>query len=96
MPIDSLEGGGNMKKRYMVWWHSYVDDIHIEDVTLKDIYKCVSSALEDLNKLISVEDQGKIKVRNIESLNPIFIEILDKSIESQVTNNPIVDVDEIE
>ncbi len=85
-----------MKKRYMVWWHSYVDDIHKADITLKDIYVSVSKALEDLNKLILLEDKGKIKVKNIETLNPIFIEILDKSIESQVSKNPIVDVDEIE
>ena len=83
-----------MKKRYMVWWHSYVDDIHKENVTLKDIYKSVSRSLEDLNELILLEYKGKIKVKNTESLNPIFIEILDSSIESEVVNNPIVDVDE--
>ncbi|KYK22202.1 hypothetical protein AYK21_04060 [Thermoplasmatales archaeon SG8-52-2] len=83
-----------MKKRYMVWWHSYVDEIHKENVTLKDIYNSVSKSLEDLNKLILLEDKGKIKVKNSESLNPIFIEILDSSIESEVVNNPIVDVDE--
>ncbi|KYK34650.1 MAG: hypothetical protein AYK22_05015 [Thermoplasmatales archaeon SG8-52-3] len=85
-----------MKKRYMVWWHSYVDDIHKEDVTLRDIYKSVSKALVDLDKLILLEDQGKIKVIDTETLNPIYIEILDKSIENQVAKNPIVDVDEDE
>jgi hypothetical protein len=83
-----------MKKRYMVWWHSYVDEIHKENVTLKDIYKSVSKSLEDLNKLVALEDKGEIKVKNSETLNPIFIEILDSSIESQIVNNPIVDVDE--
>jgi hypothetical protein len=83
-----------MKKRYMVWWHSYVDEIHKENVTLKDIYKSVSRSIKDLNKLVTLEDKGKIKVKNTETLNPIFIEILDSSIESQVVNNPIVDVDE--
>lgn len=83
-----------MKKRYMVWWHSYVDEIHKENVTLKDIYKSVSRSLEDLNKLVELEGKGKIKVKNSETLNPIFIEILDSSIESQLVNNPIVDVDE--
>jgi len=85
-----------LKKRYMVWWHSYVDDIHKEDVTLRDIYKSVSKALVDLDKLILLEDQGKIKVIDTETLNPIYIEILDKSIENQVAKNPIVDVDEDE
>jgi len=80
----------------MVWWHSYVDDIHKEDVTLRDIYKSVSKALVDLDKLILLEDQGKIKVIDTETLNPIYIEILDKSIENQVAKNPIVDVDEDE
>jgi len=83
-----------MKKRYMVWWHSYVDDIHKENITLKDIYNSVSKSLADLNKLIELEGKGKIKVKNSETLNPIFIEILDSSIESLVVNNPIVDVDE--
>jgi hypothetical protein len=83
-----------MKKKYMVWWHSYVDDIHKENITLKDIYKSVSRSLEDLNKLILLEEKGKIKVKSTESLNPIFIDILDSSIESDVVNNPIVDVDE--
>ena len=80
----------------MVWWHSYVDDIHKEDVTLRDIYKSVSKALVDLDKLILLEDQGKIKVIDTETLNPIYIEILDKLIENQVAKNPIVDVDEDE
>jgi len=83
-----------MKKRYMVWWHSYVDEIHKENITLKDIYKSVSKSLKDLNKLILLEDKGKIKVKNSDTLNPIFIEILDSSIESEVVKNPIVDVDE--
>jgi hypothetical protein len=83
-----------MKKRYMVWWHSYVDEIHKENVTLKDIYNSVSKSLEDLNKLILLEEKGKIRVKNTDTLNPIFIEILDNSIESDVVNNPIVDVDE--
>jgi hypothetical protein len=88
-------GGGIMEKKYMVWWHSYVNDIHKENVTLKDIYNSVSKSLADLNKLIELEDQGKIKVKNSDTLNPIFIDILDSSIEPQVVNNPIVDVDEI-
>lgn len=85
-----------MKKRYMVWWHSYVDEIDRENVTLKDIHKSVSKSLKDLNKLILLETQGKIKVKNTESLNPIFLDIIDKTVESKVVNNPIVDVDEVE
>jgi hypothetical protein len=80
----------------MVWWHSYVDDIHGENLTLKEIFNSVSKALEDLNKLKILEEKGKIKVKDTESINPIFIEILDKKVESEVIKNPIVDVDEVE
>ena len=80
----------------MVWWHSYVDDIHGENLTLKEIYNSVLKALEDLNKLKVLEEKGKIKVQDTESINPIFIEILDNKVESEVINNPIVDVDEVE
>jgi hypothetical protein len=80
----------------MIWWHSYVDDIHGENLTLKEIYNSVLKALEDLNKLKVLEEKGKIKVQDTESINPIFIEILDKKVESEVINNPIVDVDEVE
>lgn len=85
-----------MNKRYMVWWHSYVDEINKEETTLKKISESVSRALDDLNKLKVLEEKGKIKVKDTNSLNPIFIEILDKSVESEVVNNPIVDVDEAE
>jgi hypothetical protein len=85
-----------MKKRYMVWWHNYVNDIDSEDTTLKKIFESVSKALKDLGELKLLEEQGKIKVKKTQTLNPIFIEILDKSVELEVINNPIVDVDEIE
>jgi hypothetical protein len=85
-----------MNKRYMVWWHSYVDEINKEETTLKKISESVSRALDDLNKLKVLEEKGKIKVKDTKSLNPIFIEILDKSVESEVVKNPIVDVDEAE
>jgi hypothetical protein len=87
-------GGGKLKKEYMVWWHSYVDDLNHEETTIKEVYDSVSKALEELNKLKVLEQNGKIKVKNVGTLNPLFIEILDKSIESEVENNPIVDVGE--
>jgi len=85
-----------MKKRYMIWWHSYVDDISRDAITLKDVSNSVSKALKDLNKLMILEQKGKIKVKDVGTLNPLYIEILDESIEEEVANNPIVDVDEIE
>jgi hypothetical protein len=48
--------------------------------------------LESLEKLKELENQNKIKVKVTYTLNPIYIQILDKSIESQVANNPLVEV----
>lgn len=84
-----------MKKKYMIWWHSYVNDINSEATTIKEVSDSVSKTLVELNKLKALEQDGKIKVKNVGTLNPLFIEILDKSIESEVENNPIVDVEEI-
>ncbi len=85
-----------MKKRYMIWWHSYVDDISRDTITLKEVSDSVSKALKDLNKLKDLEQKGKIRVKDVGTLNPLYIEILDKSVEEEVANNPIVDVEEIE
>jgi len=85
-----------MKKRYMIWWHSYVDNISRDAITLKDVSNSVSKALKDLNKLKVLEQKGKIKVKDVGTLNPLFIEILDESVEEEVENNPIVDVEEID
>ena len=85
-----------MKKRYMIWWHSYVDDISRDAITLKDVSNSVAKALNDLNKLKILEQKGKIRVKDVGTLNPLYIEILDESIEEEVENNPIVDVEEID
>jgi len=86
-------GGGKMDKKYVIWWHNYVEDINRESTTIKDIFDSVSKTLEDLNKLKILEEEGKIRVRNIGTLNPLFIDILDPSVESEVANNPIVDIE---
>jgi len=83
-----------MKKRYMIWWHSYVDEIDREGTTIEGVYDSVSKALESLNKLKKLEKENKIKVKDSNTLNPLFIEILDKSVEFEVGENPIVDVEE--
>jgi len=80
----------------MIWWHSYVDEIDREATTLKEVYDSVSKALEDLNRLKNLEKENKIKVKNANTLNPLFIEILDKSVELEVKENPIVDTEEVE
>lgn len=82
-----------MVKKYVIWWHSYVEEINRDATTIKDVSDSVSKTLKELNKLKDLEVQGKIKVRHVGTLNPLFIDILDPSIESEVANNPIVDVD---
>ena len=83
-----------MQKRYMVWWHSYVNEISRDTATIEEITNSVSKTLESLNKLKILEKEGKIAVKEIGGINPLFIQILDKSIEKEVENNPIVDVEE--
>jgi len=85
-----------MKKKYMIWWHSYVDEIDREGTTIEEVYNSVSKALENLNRLKKLEKENKIKVKDTNTLNPLFIEILDKSVEFEVEENPIVDVEEVE
>ncbi len=82
-----------MDKKYVIWWHSYVEDINRDATTIKDISDSVTKTLKELNKLKELETKGKIKVRHIGTLNPLFIDILDPSVESEVAKNPIVDID---
>ena len=82
-----------MEKKYVIWWHSYVEDINRDATTIKDISDSVTKTLEELNKLKDLETKGKIRVRHAGTLNPLFIDILDPSVESEVANNPIVDID---
>jgi hypothetical protein len=82
-----------MNKTYVIWWHSkYVDEINRDTITIEEISDKVSKTLESLEKLKELENQNKIKVKVTYTLNPIYIQILDKSIESQVANNPLVEV----
>ena len=82
-----------MSKTYMIWWHSkYVDEIDREATTIEDIVDNVNKTLKDLEKLKVLEKKGKIKVKDTGTINPIYIQILDESIESEVLNNPVVEV----
>jgi hypothetical protein len=47
--------------------------------------------MKDLEKLQQLEKAGKIKVKLTGSLNPIYIEITDPSVESKVARNPLVE-----
>jgi predicted PilT family ATPase len=86
-------GGGKMAKKYVIWWHNYIEEIDRNATTIKDVSDSVSKTLKELNKLKKLEEEGKIKVRHKGTLNPLFIDILDPSIESEIANNPIVDME---
>jgi hypothetical protein len=84
-----------MNKNYMIWWHSkFIDEINRDATTIKDIFDKADKTLEQLKQLKKLEYEGKIKVKNTGTLNPIYIEILDQSIESEVANNPLIEVEE--
>ena len=85
-----------MNKRYMIWWHSFVDDISRDATSLSEVYESVYKTLIEINKLKILEQKGKIKVRVDWTINPLVIDILDQSVEEELVNNPIVDVDEVE
>jgi hypothetical protein len=81
-----------MSKTYAIWWHSkYVDEIDRDATTIGDISDKVSKTLKHLEKLEVLEKEGKIKVKATSTLNPIYIQILDNSIESKVAKNPLVE-----
>lgn len=73
-----------------------MDEISRDVLTIEEVSSSVSKALKDLNKLKVLEQQGKIKVKEVSTLNPLYIEILDESVEEEVVNNPIVDVEDLE
>jgi hypothetical protein len=80
-------------KNYVIWWHSkYIDEIDRSATTIEDILDKASKTLLHLEDLKKLEKAGKIKVKATGSLNPIYINILDKSIESEVVKNPLVEV----
>jgi len=80
-----------MGKKYMIWWHSYLNEINKDATTIKEVTNSVNKTLKSLEKLKILEEKGKIKVKHIGTINPLFIDILDKSVEKEVANNPIVD-----
>ena len=82
-----------MAKTYMIWWHSkYIDEINREATTIAEIVDTMYKTMKDLEKLKKLESAGKIKVKLTGSINPIYIEIMDSSIESEVACNPIVEM----
>ena len=89
----SCDGGTFMAKNYMIWWHSkYIDEINREATTIAEIVDKMHKTMKDLEKLKQLEAMGKIKVKLTGSLNPIYIELVDPSVESEVARNPIVEM----
>ena len=79
----------------MIWWHSkFIDEINREATTIKDISDKACKTLKELEKLKVLEEKGKIRVKMTGTLNPMYIEIVDNAIESQVAKNPLVEVAE--
>jgi hypothetical protein len=82
-----------MDKTYVIWWHTkFIDEIDRETTTIKDIVDNVNKTLKHLNQLKTLEKEGKIKIKVSNTLNPIYIQILDPSVESKVANNPLVEL----
>ena len=76
----------------MIWQHTkFIDEIDRDAATIKEILDKAEKTFEHLKKLKILEDEGKIKVKETGTINPIIIDILDDSIESDVLNNPIVE-----
>ncbi len=81
-----------MAKTYMIWWHSkYIDEINRDATTITEIVEKMHKMMKDLEKLQQLEKAGKIKVKLTGSLNPIYIEIADPSVESKAARNPLVE-----
>ncbi len=81
-----------MLKTYVIWWHSkFIDEINMEKITITDIVEKTCKTVKHLQKLQKLEAAGKISVKPTGSLNPIYLEIIDPSVESEVAKNPLVE-----
>ena len=81
-----------MSKTYVIWWHSkFIDEINREAPTIKAIIDKTQQTLTYLQELERLEQQGKLSMELTGSLNPIYLTILDSTIESEVAHNPLVE-----
>jgi hypothetical protein len=81
-----------MSKVYVIWWHSkFIDEINREAPTINAIIEKTQHILTYLKELGRLEQQGKISMQLTGSLNPIYLTILDPTVESQVAHNPLVE-----
>jgi len=81
-----------MLKTYVIWWHSkFIDEINMQRTTIADIVDKTNKTIKHLQELQKFETSGKIKVKTTGSLNPIYLEVIDPSVESEVASNPLVE-----
>jgi hypothetical protein len=81
-----------MSKTYVIWWHSkFIDEINREAPTIKAIIDKTQQTLTYLQDLEQLEQQGKLSMKLTGSLNPIYLTILDPTVESEVAHNPLVE-----
>lgn len=81
-----------MLKTYVIWWHSkFIDEINMERTTIADIVDKTNKTIKHLEQLQKFEASGKIKVNTTGSLNPIYLEVIDPSVESEIARNPLVE-----
>ncbi len=82
-----------MLRTYVIWWHSkFIDEINMETTSIAEIVDKTNKTLESLKRLQKLEASGKIKVKPTGSLNPIYLEIVDPTVESEVGKNPLVEI----
>ncbi len=63
----------------------------METTTIAEIVEQTKKTINHLQQLQKLEAVGKIKVKPTGSLNPIYLEIKDSSVESEVAKNPLVE-----
>lgn len=81
-----------MEKTYVIWWHSkFVDEINRESPSIAAIVEKTQKILMHLQELEDLEAQGKITMTLKGSLNPIYLQIKDPTVESALVNNPLVE-----
>ena len=69
-----------MSRTYVIWWHSkFIDEISRDNLTIGDIINKAVKIMKYLEELRIMESKGEIKVKVTDTLNPIYIEILDDS-----------------
>jgi len=82
-----------MGKTYVIWWHSaFIDEINRDAITLAQIVDTTNRTMKHLQELQKLEANRQIKVKTTEALNPIYLEIINPAVESQVAKNPLVEI----